>query len=60
MDAQGNPLTAPFDDQATMSLEEKAQKRSKRRSEPGAAKRPLRRPTEEGLSNEIDEGEGLF
>ena len=60
VDAQGNPLTEPFDDQATMSLEEKAQSRSKRRSEPGAGKRPSRRGAAEGPANEIDEGEGLF
>jgi exodeoxyribonuclease VII small subunit len=65
VDAQGNPVTEPFDDQATMSLEEKAQARSKRRSEPGGGRRPPRGstrqgPQSEGPANEIDEGEGLF
>jgi len=65
IDAQGNPITAPFDDQATLSLEEKAQARSKRRSEPGAAKRPPRGPSKQGPSaegppDEIDAGQGLF
>lgn len=32
VDADGKPLTQPFDDEATISLEEKAQTRSKRRS----------------------------
>ena len=32
VDADGNPLTEPFDDAATISLEDKAQNRSKRRS----------------------------
>jgi exodeoxyribonuclease VII small subunit len=32
VDAEGRPVVAPFDDGATISLEEKAQTRSKRRS----------------------------
>jgi exodeoxyribonuclease VII small subunit len=32
VDADGKPTTQPFDDEATISLEEKAQTRSKRRS----------------------------
>ena len=32
VDAEGRPVVAPFDDAATISLEEKAQTRSKRRS----------------------------
>ncbi|MCE9605100.1 MAG: exodeoxyribonuclease VII small subunit [Planctomycetia bacterium] len=32
VDAEGKPVTEPFDDESTLSLEEKAQTRSKRRS----------------------------
>ena len=70
IDAEGNPLTEPFDDQATMSLEEKAQARSKRRSGPAGGKRPARQstateppfdePPKGKPATEIDESEGLF
>ncbi|OHB67354.1 MAG: exodeoxyribonuclease VII small subunit [Planctomycetes bacterium RBG_13_63_9] len=35
VDAEGNPIAEPFDDQASESLDEKAQRRSQRRSTPG-------------------------
>jgi exodeoxyribonuclease VII small subunit len=34
VDAEGRPITRPFDDTATLSLEEKARQRSQRRSAP--------------------------
>lgn len=36
VDAQGNPITTPLDD-AALSLDQKAEHRSRRRSAPGAA-----------------------
>lgn len=32
LDAEGNPVVAPFDDESTLALEEKSQPRSRRRS----------------------------
>lgn len=46
VDAEGNPVTQPFDDEAT-TLEEKQQTRSRRRSRPAA-------------ESDVDEPKGLF
>lgn len=40
VDAAGQPITEPFDDESTLSLEEKAQTRSKRRSTKKSASEP--------------------
>lgn len=40
VDAQGNAVTEPFDDESTLSLDEKAQTRSKRRSTKKSAAEP--------------------
>ena len=60
VDADGNPITQPFDDESSLSLDEKAQSRAKRRSAGGskparAAAKPAADPT-----NEIDEPKELF
>jgi len=58
VDADGNPVTQPFEPEAEQSLEEKSQTRSKRRT----AARPTRR-TEGGnteSSPDIDEPGSLF
>ena len=43
LDAEGNPVTAPFDDPAT-TLEEKQQRRAKRRSRPAKQDKPTSPP----------------
>lgn len=40
VDSAGRPVTEPFDDESTLSLEEKAQTRSKRRSTKKSAAEP--------------------
>lgn len=58
MDAQGNPVTEPFDDEQAGSLEEKAQSRAKRRSR---APKTSQEPTSaEFTEREIDEQRSLF
>lgn len=62
VDADGKPLTEPFDDQSTISLEEKAQTRSKRRS---TKKSAATEPAEGGNSSpaggdSVDESGTLF
>jgi len=54
VDSQGNPATEPFDDEA-LSLDEKAQRRSRRRT----AATPKPRETEPGDSG-LDVSGGLF
>lgn len=51
VDANGNPITRPFEEPAATSLEEKADTRSQRRSAPA----PRRR-----VAGESDESAGLF
>lgn len=60
IDAEGNPLTEPFDDRASLPLDEKAQSRSQRRST--AAGKTARKAAEPAVRppTEIDEGKGLF
>lgn len=53
MDANGNPITEPFDEPAAATLEEKAQLRSQRRSKTAE---PRRRVNPEN----IDDPGGLF
>lgn len=54
VDAEGNPVVEPFDDESTLALEEKSQPRNRRRAkraEAGrkeASPRPLPTPEEEG------------
>jgi exodeoxyribonuclease VII small subunit len=43
IDADGNPLTVPFDEAAAASLEEKAQSRARRRSQATAVNAPSAR-----------------
>ncbi len=45
VDDEGNPVTEPFDDEASLALEQKAQPRSRRRSRKAAAADPA-----EGIS----------
>jgi exodeoxyribonuclease VII small subunit len=54
VDAAGNPVTQPFDDAQTASLEEKAQSRSQRRSKPRSQNRDAAK------SPAMDEPTGLF
>lgn len=54
VDAAGNPITQPFQDAETASLEEKAQSRSQRRSKPRGQNREAPKPPA------IDEPTGLF
>lgn len=54
VDAQGQPIAQPFDDQA-LSLDEKAQSRGRRRT---ASPRPERAP--EPGETDLDETGGLF
>ncbi len=60
-DAEGNPVTEPFDDEATLSLEEKAQVRSSRRSQAGAKtpRKAAKTPVEQSVQD-VDESGGLF
>jgi exodeoxyribonuclease VII small subunit len=56
VDAQGNPITEPFDDEQLDSLEEKASARGRRRTSGprgSAAKRPPQ-------DRDIDDGQRLF
>jgi len=61
VDAEGNPVTEPFDDETTTSLEEKAENRARRRSH-GASKRASsqREPRGGKPSRDVDEEPGLF
>jgi exodeoxyribonuclease VII small subunit len=56
VDAEGNPITQPFDERAAESLEAKAAARGQRRTS-GAAPTPPRMTTR---SNDIDEVPRLF
>lgn len=53
LDADGNPITAPFDESSAASLEEKAQSRARRRSQSAPAARTPR-------PAEIDSPRDLF
>lgn len=44
LDAEGNPVTAPFDDDPASSLEEKQKTRTKRRSRPATKPKPAANP----------------
>ncbi len=58
MDADGNPITQPFEPGPEQTLEEKARSRGKRRSAPRPA---VEREAEDAESaDEIDEPRGLF
>jgi exodeoxyribonuclease VII small subunit len=52
VDANGNPVTTPFEDSAGANLEEKAQNRGQRRSPPPESRRRG--------SGEVDSPAGLF
>jgi exodeoxyribonuclease VII small subunit len=61
VDAEGNPVTQPFDEGAETTLEEKSATRSRRRSAPKGSKGaagPSAKPT--GGADDIDEPAGLF
>ena len=53
LDAEGNPVTAPFDDPAT-TLEEKQQARAKRRSRPSKQAKPKKSPPESDVDIQSD------
>ncbi|MBX3413426.1 MAG: exodeoxyribonuclease VII small subunit [Pirellulales bacterium] len=60
LDAEGNPVVVPFDEEEALSLETKARGRSRRRTAKAddSAESPRRKPT---LAEEpCDEGPGLF
>ncbi|HVW35686.1 MAG TPA: exodeoxyribonuclease VII small subunit [Pirellulales bacterium] len=54
VDAEGNPVVAPFDDESTLALEERSQPRNRRRSKQAESSRkggtapPLPTPEDEG------------
>jgi exodeoxyribonuclease VII small subunit len=56
MDAEGNPITEPFDEREDASLEEKAAARGRRRTGGTTAPAGKRRPTQ----GDIDDPERLF
>ena len=59
VDADGNPISQPFDDESTSSLEEKAETRSRRRSAPSTAS--VRGKTSAGEQEDrLDEPPRLF
>ena len=61
VDAEGNPIVAPFDETAKSTLEEKSAARVRRRSAPKAQRGgagPAAKPT--GGADDIDEPAGLF
>ena len=61
VDAEGNPVTQPFDEGAESTLEEKSASRSRRRSAPKGSRGaggPSAKPT--GGADDIDEPAGLF
>lgn len=58
VDAEGNPVTQPFDAASSQSLEEKGQTRSRRRSAAKPA-RPQAPPASESV-DDVDEPGGLF
>jgi hypothetical protein len=61
IDAEGNPVTVGVDDEASLSLDEKKQARSQRRSSPeGVKRRQLRKGSGEAPEDEMDEPQGLF
>jgi len=61
VDAEGNAVTAPFDDQATHDAEAPADARGRRRSKPGrkSASKGGDAP-EASRENDVDESGGLF
>jgi len=63
VDADGKPVTEPFDDESTLSLDEKAQTRSKRRStkkSPSAEPQTGGESTGGGSGNPVDGPATLF
>lgn len=58
IDADGNPLSTPLDDEA-LSLDEKAQSRSRRRTAPDSSDSPSRGGSEAD-ENDMDASGGLF
>lgn len=56
MDAEGNPITEPFDEREHASLEEKAAARGRRRSSDTTAPTGKRKPAE----GDIDDAHRLF
>ena len=56
MDAEGNPITEPFDEQEHASLEEKAAARGRRRTSDTTAATGKRKPPD----GDIDDPSGLF
>lgn len=61
VDEQGNPLTAPFDDDEEMSLEQKAEARARRRSRPADPDNHAAEASSgSGEPSDVDEYRGLF
>ncbi len=60
VDASGNPISVPFDDEATESLEEKGAARSRRRSRPTKAAEVSSQGENTTEEDEADEGPLLF
>lgn len=56
VDAEGNPVTQPFDDEATLAAENKAQGRSRKRSAPGGPATRVEPTHPDGST--IDDGGG--
>lgn len=59
IDAEGRPITKPFDDTTAASLEEKARKRSQRRSAPSTPSEGAA-GTSQGGTADMDVPPGLF
>lgn len=57
VDAEGNPITEPFDHDDDASLDEKAASRSKRRTKKKPSGKSSSKPSK---ANQIDETQGLF
>lgn len=64
LDADGNPTTRPFDDEASLALDEKGESRRQRRSRPSNRPKLPRHPAEAGSEedsgSDIDEPGSLF
>jgi exodeoxyribonuclease VII small subunit len=60
VDADGKPVTVPFDDRATISLDETAPSRSRRRSAKKPEAAAVEKPAEAVPGADIDETNTLF
>ena len=60
VDAEGNAITQPFDDEAAATLEEKAKSRSAKRSKPRRAASGIADEEPASETSRMDEPRGLF